>query len=227
MPRILAFTSGPQDWQALLADPAKHWRTGYSARTLAYCWEAADGFPPEVGACLSGASDPLIADMAPLIAIPEFKVRLPGGDRASQNDVFVLAKSRSGPVAIMVEGKVNESFGPTLGDWSEDASDGKRARLAFLLSTLGLTAKPENNIRYQLLHRAASAVMVGEQYRAAAAILLVHTFTGKNSGWTDYEAFLRLFGVAAVPGKTQLLSKVSRAPLFGAWVQGDPKFLHS
>ena len=43
MSKILAFTSGPDDWQALLADPVKHWRPGYSARTLAYCWEAAGG----------------------------------------------------------------------------------------------------------------------------------------------------------------------------------------
>jgi len=48
MPRIFKFTSGPNDWQSLLADPVKQWRKGFSARTLAYCWEAADGFPPEV-----------------------------------------------------------------------------------------------------------------------------------------------------------------------------------
>ena len=32
MPRIL-LTSGPDDWQKMLADPEKHWRSGYSART--------------------------------------------------------------------------------------------------------------------------------------------------------------------------------------------------
>ncbi len=47
MPRILAFTSGPDDWKALLASE-KHWRSGYSARTLAHCWEASDGFPAEI-----------------------------------------------------------------------------------------------------------------------------------------------------------------------------------
>ena len=56
MPRILSFTSGPAAWQALLADPNKHWRTGYSARTLAHCWEAADGFPPEVSVALKNAA---------------------------------------------------------------------------------------------------------------------------------------------------------------------------
>ena len=55
MPRILHFTTGPQDWQALLADPQKHWRTGFSARTLAHCWEAAQGLPPEVQAVFASS----------------------------------------------------------------------------------------------------------------------------------------------------------------------------
>ena len=40
-------TVGRQDWQKLLADPEKQWRTGYSARTIAYAWEAAKGHFPE------------------------------------------------------------------------------------------------------------------------------------------------------------------------------------
>ena len=108
MSRILAFSSGPQDWQALLADPVKHWKTGFSARTLAHSWEATDGFPPEVSLAFTHCAEPLLAKLTPLIAIPEFKVPLPGGVRASQNDIFVLARSSSGPVSIMVEGKVRE-----------------------------------------------------------------------------------------------------------------------
>src|SRR4051812_19333967 len=117
MARILAFTSGPKDWQALLADPIKHWRTGYSAKTLAHCWEAADGFPPEVLKGLQGSNEASLQDLAPILAIPEFKVPLPGGHRPSQNDLFVLARGAKGPVSIMVEGKVGECFGPTLGEW--------------------------------------------------------------------------------------------------------------
>jgi hypothetical protein len=225
MPRILAFTSGPQDWQALLADPEKHWRTGFSARTLAHAWEAADGFPPEIAAMLASATDPLIAGIVPLLAVPEFKVRLPGGERASQNDIFVLARSRSGPVSIMVEGKVNESFGPTLGKWLTEASPGKQERLRYLMSMIGLAAVLDGSIRYQLLHRAASAVIVGEQYRAAAALLLVHSFSNKRTGLPDYEAFLNLFGVRAESGVVQRLAGSSRVPLFAAWVTGDSRFL--
>jgi hypothetical protein len=226
--RVLAFTSGPDDWQALLADPVKHWRTGFSARTLAYSWEAADGFPPEVAQAISSCDDPLLSGLAPVLAVPEFKVPLPPtGGRASQNDIFVLARSISGPVAVMVEGKVDESFGPVLGDWLSEGSTGKRERLSFLLRTLGLDASPPDTLRYQLLHRAASAIITGEQYRAAAAVMLVHSFSQKRTGWSDYAAFASLFGVEAREGVVQRLGSASRIPLFGVWVVGDPQFLRS
>jgi hypothetical protein len=227
MSRILAFTSGPEDWKALLADPEKHWQAGYSARTLAHCWEAADGFPPEVTEVFAQPADPLLADLRPVLAVPEFKVPLPGGERSSQNDVFVLARSAAGPVSIMVEGKVNESFGPTLGQWLNEASRGKRTRLHFLMRALGLAAEPAGAIRYQLLHRTASAVITGEQYRAAAAIVLIHSFSDRRIGWRDYQAFVRLFGVEAHPGSVQRLGTASTIPLFGVWVAGDCSFLRS
>src|SRR6266850_490411 len=205
MARILTFTSGPEDWQALLADPTKHWKTGCSARTLAYCWEeaAAEGFPPE------------------------FKVPLPGGVRPSQNDLFVLARGAKGPVSIMVEGKVSESFGPTLGEWRNEASQGKKQRLQFLLRTLGLMEVPTASIRYQLLHRAASAVITGEQFRAAAAVMLVHSFSEQRFGWSDYQSFAKLFGVDAKEGVVQRLGRDSMPPLFCVWVVGNFKFLQS
>jgi len=227
MPRILAFTSGPQDWQALLADPVKHWKSGFSARTLAYSWEAADGFPPEVAKPLGKSDDPLLANLSPVLAVPEFKVSLPGGVRASQNDIFVLARSSSGPVSIMVEGKVSESFGPTLDEWRNEASPGKEERLKFLLRSLGLGVPPAGAIRYQLLHRAASAIITGEQYRAIAAVLLVHSYSQERVGWSDYQAFTRLFGVEAVLGSVQRFGSASSIPLFGVWVVGDPTFLQS
>lgn len=227
MPRILAFTSGPQDWQALLADPIKHWKSGYSARTLAHSWEAADGLPPEVDLPFTQSTEPLLANLTPLLAIPEFKVPLPCGVHASQNDIFVLARSASGPVSIMVEGKVNEPFGPTLDEWRSDASSGKEERLSFLLHKLGLSTIPSGSSRYQLLHRAASAIITGEQYRAVASVLLIHSFSHQLAGWSDYQSFTRLFGIEAEMGSLQRLGNDSSIPLFGVWVVGNPLFLQS
>jgi len=227
MPRILTFTSSPGDWQALLADPEKHWRTGYSAKTLAYCWESADGFPPEVSMAFEQTDQESLRKLVPLLAIPEFKVQLPGGTRASQNDIFVLARSAKGPVSIMVEGKVRESFGPTLGEWLRDASTGKQERLRFLLQTLCLMEEPPSSLRYQLLHRAASSIITAEQFRAVAAVMLVHSFSEERVGWSDYRAFAALFGVDAVEGAIQKFESSSRTPLFGAWIIGDVRFLKS
>lgn len=225
MARILSFSSGPNDWQRQLADPEKHWKTGYSARTLAYCWEDADGFPAEVAASLSCSCEPLLEELTPLLAVPEFKVPLPGGERASQNDIFVLARSSAGAVSIMVEGKVRESFGPTLESWCNESSSGKAERLRHILRVIGLVAAPQGDIRYQLLHRAASAVITAEQYRAVAAIVLIHSFSPERSGWPDFQAFTRLFGVEAEHGCVQKLAVSSRVPLFGAWITGNPKYL--
>jgi hypothetical protein len=227
MGRILAFTSGPHDWKELLADPAKQWKRGYSARTLAHCWEASDAFPPEVAQPFAISNEHLLAELTPILAVPEFKVCLPGGNRASQNDIFVLARSVAGPVVVMVEGKVNESFGPTIESWRKDVSPGKKARMAFLKRTLGLESSPPALVRYQLLHRAASAIIVGEQYRAAAAVLVIHSFSPKNAGWKDYQVFMKLFGVDAQMDAIQRLGATSRIPLFGVWVAGNPKFLEN
>ena len=35
MPKVYVPTTGSNDWRRLLADPAKQWRTGFSAKTLA------------------------------------------------------------------------------------------------------------------------------------------------------------------------------------------------
>lgn len=225
MPRIL-LTSGPDDWKKLLAEPEKQWKMGYSARTLAHCWEAADGFPPEVLKALHNTADPLLANLVSVFAIPEFKVPLPGGGHPSQNDLFVLAQSTAGPVCIMVEGKVNESFGPTLHDWKVDASAGKDERLGFLLRTLGISKPPNDGIRYQFLHRAASAIITAEQYRAVAAMVLVHSFSPQLVGWGDYETFVGLFGVAAQADTVQRLTSATSVALLAGWVTGDCSFLN-
>ena len=80
-------TTGVESWQALLADPIKHWRTGYSAKAMAYCWEEAQGFPPEVLSLFKGTD---LEALELLLCIPEHKVPLPGGLTQSQNDAFVL-----------------------------------------------------------------------------------------------------------------------------------------
>jgi len=53
----------------------------------------------------------------------------------------------------MVEGKVRESFGPTLEEWLKDPSPGKTRRLSFLTRALGLDQVPPRYIGYKNVSR--------------------------------------------------------------------------
>ena len=82
---------------------------------------------------------------------------------------------------MIVEGKIGEYFGPTLDEWRSKASPGKQERLSYLLRILGLGTTPPGTVRYQLSHRAVSALTTAGQYRAIAAILLVHSIEKGSS----------------------------------------------
>ncbi len=217
---ILIPSDGPESWQSLLADPEKHWRDGHSAKMLAESWERAQGFPPEVRDLLASSPDPALAEATPLIGIPEYQVPLPGGIRPSQNDLFVLAAAGSSLAAIMIEGKVEEPFGPTVAEWLTDASPGKLERLAFLQEKLGLTEAPDGNIRYQLLHRTASAVIEAQQFRARFAVMIVHSFSSHHAWLDDYQAFLALFAKEGSIGDLVPLFRLDGVELYCGWAAG-------
>ena len=220
MSRIFVPSTGPDDWRKLLADPDTQWRSGFSAHGLAHCWEQANGFPPEVVDLFAHSDVPAIQRMDLLAAFPEYRVALPGHGRSSQNDLFVLARSGDGRLAaIMVEGKVSEPFGPTVGQWQKAASDGKRVRLAALTSLLGLDNVPAH-IRYQLLHRTASAVIAARRFNAAGTLMLVHSFSDNGARFEDFAAFAHLFGVDAQPGTLHVLRLMHDIRLCAGWVHG-------
>ena len=83
MGRCYVPSRGPDAWQALLAKPDEHWKTGYSARTLAYSWEAHDGLPEEISSLIKTIPRYANEDPELLMAIPKWKVPLPGGSKAS------------------------------------------------------------------------------------------------------------------------------------------------
>ena len=225
MSRILVPSAGPGDWKCLLAKPEEQWARGKSARTLAHCWEDGDGFPPEI-AKLFTQSDAL-RELESLLIFPEWKVPLPGGRAASQNDVWVLAKAGDGLVSIAIEGKVEESFGQTLGNWKVNASSGKQERLQYLISCLGLSSEPPDGIYYQLMHRTASAVIEAERFGAKAAVMLVHSFSQEDSWFHEYCEFGRLLGIEAEVGVLGTTRVRNDLPLHLGWVRGDGRYLSS
>ena len=207
-----------EEWRAFTAQPEKHWVSGRSAMEIAKSWHNADGFPTPVKAVFQAAGEPF-SSMKPLLVIPEHKVPLRGGSRPSQNDVWVLASCGQGLASITVEGKVDESFDRTLVDWRRETTPGKEERLKFLWQTIGLLAEPPGHVRYQLLHRAASALIEAERFCADHAVMLVHSFSPDDAGLEDYRAFTDLFGVSSQPDQLVRLNQPSTVPLHAAWIR--------
>lgn len=223
-------TSGVEDWRKLLADPEKQWRTGYSARALAYAWETAGGFPPEIHNLFVQSGIPAFQKMELLLAIPEHKVLLPPySGHPSQNDLFVLAKNQAGHlIAATVEGKVSESFDRTLAEWNAEKSPGKEKRLAFIKGTLALTQELPPTIRYQLLHRTTSAILEAKRFSARSAIMIVHSFSQKDLWFSHYQEFLKLFGVSeASVGELYCLADIDGIKVYSGWARGEEKYLRA
>jgi len=224
MPPIYTPTTSPEEWRALLADPQKQWRTGYSARELAECWENADSFPVEFERLFAGSDNPGLRQLEMLLGIPEYKVEFPDGKRPSQNDLFVLARTIDRQlVVIMVEGKVSEPFGETIGVWCKDGSAGKIKRLKMLCEIVGLSDDPPDTIRYQLLHRTASAVLTAEKFNARYAMMVVHSFSPEHKWFEEYQDFLGLYCVKSGVNELVKIREIDGRQVYAGWVTGVNK----
>jgi hypothetical protein len=224
MKRIVVPTQSPEDWRRLLARPELHWKAGYSAMTLARSWEAAHpAAPPEIASLMESVGEPALQGLQLLLAIPEYQVDLPGGRRPSQTDVLALMRGQDGLVAVAVEGKVDEAFGPTVGEKRAEASAGVDERLTWITGRLGLVSVPDA-IRYQLLHRSVSALLIAEQFDAAAAVMLVQSFSPTARWFEDFEALVGLFGAPAAVGRLVRLGEFDGTPLYVGWCKGEQRF---
>ena len=218
MNKILIPTVGPESWRQFLADPEKQWKRGYSAMATALSWEAAQGVPAEIERLLGG-------EVELLLAIPEHKVPLPGGKRDSQCDVFCLLRQRDQTIAAAVEAKVREPFGPTVEEWLNNASAGKRERLQFIQDLLGLDGVVIPQLRYQLLHRTAAAVIEGRRFGTTKAAMIVQSFSQEHAWFDDFSAFVVAMGGSAVRGDAVELELPSGSKLVLGWATGSQDFL--
>lgn len=221
-------STGSHDWRWLLANPALHWKHGASAMALADAWENAGGWPAPVAVALARDSD--LAYLEPLLGLPEHREALPGGRAASQTDLLVLARTTKGELAtIAVEGKAEESFGrSTVAEWRNGASAGARKRLAFLLDVLSLEDDARvGSVRYQLLHRTAAAVLAARRFGARHALMLVHSFSPKDSHIEDFESFAKLFGPEIAKGSIARVGELGDVILHLGWVSDTPRDLAS
>jgi hypothetical protein len=209
----------------LLAQPDLHWVSGKSAMSAAASWEdAATRLPPEITAALDAANDPDVSGLELLIAVPEWEVSLPGGTTTSCTDVLAVASNAKGLVVIAVEAKVEEEFGPTIGEKRSGASTGQLHRLEFLHRTLGLADALPGDVRYQLLHRTASAVLAAKTFHASTAVMIVQSFSLESRGLADYKKFCQALGVSGATGTVVPVQNPSGPRLFLGWCAGDQRF---
>lgn len=227
MNKIYIPSDSPDRWKDLLAQPKKQWKKGYSARSLAYCWQEADGFPVNIVMTFQKSKIDLFKNVELLFAFPEYKVPLLGGKRESQNDIYVIAKSNNNLISIMIEGKVSEPFDKPVSSWISNpgGNSGKQVRLNFLLNKLNLNHTQVQQIRYQLLHRTVSAIIEAQRIGAKNALMLVHSFSQTNEWFDDFAQFVKLFDLTAIINSIVGPYQKDGINLYFGWTKGDEDYL--
>lgn len=212
---ILVPATSTDDWKKLLASTGRHWQEGCSAQALAHRWQASRGFPPEISALL--ATNDLTRDATLLLAIPEHQVPLAGGARASQTDVWALARTPHGLWSLAIEGKASESFGPALSEWGRSRT-GQRDRWDGLCALLEVNRDCDRAIPYRLFHRTASALLEARRFFATGAAVIVHSFGGTHEWFDDFQRFVWMMGGGRLrPGRLMAVGKREGINLAFGW----------
>jgi len=134
---------------------------------------------------------------------------------------MVLARNEQHLVAIGVEAKVDEEFGPTVGQKRKKASPGQTERLEFLHKELGLEEQLEDRVRYQLLHRTVSAVLTARDFHAQVAVMAVQSFS-KTAAWhQDFVDFAAAAGGKEVADDVYHLGAVETPRVYLAWCRAE------
>jgi hypothetical protein len=225
MVRTYIPTRTAENWRQSLAAPDTQWQTGYSAKTLACCWQDADGFPACVRKAFLNSGTAIFRHIEPLLIIPGHEASLPGGAPDARNDIFILARSVSQLVSITVEGKVDEPFGRRVSEWLQAPSADKQEHLEFLCSELNVPAESFHDIPSRLLHRTVSAKLLARPFQAGSALMMVHSFSSKDAGFDQYAQFAALFGIKAEKNMIQPALRFDGLVLYLGWVKGNQAYL--
>lgn len=167
-------------------------------------WELAartgrgSGFPKEIEALLTSAyGTPTL-----LLGIAEHKVSLPGGNAASQSDVWGLVQTPSGIVSLTIEAKAKESFGnESVRKWlargkSDRARANRQERWKAIQESLPAAVDGEYvDVAYQLLHRCASAVIEAKRFHLTHAACIVQAFETPKKRFKEFSDFCKVIGI--------------------------------
>lgn len=220
---ILVPATSLEDWKKPLGDPDEQWKPGTSAHALATSWHGLMRFPREISTLFSASNATRGATL--LLAIPEHQVPLAGAARASQTDLWLLARTPRGLLSVVVEGKMDESFGPSVSDWQACETPGERTRWAALCGLLEIESPCDGSIRPQLFHRTASALLEARRFFARGAAVIVHSFSQSCDGFGDFQQFVKLMGgFMRAPGTLVAVPPREGIELFFGWAQGPFDF---
>ena len=221
MKRIFVNTDGLGDWRKKLADPVKHWKREKSAFECAVSWESAKrtghGLPNKIRRILNKSEKFKKGEL--LLAIPEHQVPLKPSGRGSQNDVWTLIKFKHDIFSVSVEAKAGEDFDDTVIDWlnKDEKKAGRKERLKFLKTILQIEHAETDNVRYQLLHRAVSAILEARRFRTDGAMMIIQSFSDSDK-FDDFANFCNLFGIKAERNIAFRVESFKEMPLYFCWI---------
>lgn len=216
LPRIHLPLLRPEDVIPHLGKAA-HWKEGRSAKAVTESWFHANDIPPRVRAVLEQAPEYRGAELVD--AWLERCVDLGDGQRPTQTDLMAVLGIGDELAVLAVEAKVDESFGPKVDEWLAEATEAKQRRLTYLAGLFGLDPAACGPLRYQLLHRTASAVLEARRYRGKHAVMLVQSFCPNRSGLGDFIGFVEAAGLARLePDRMSAPMEAGAISLRVGWV---------
>jgi hypothetical protein len=192
IPRLHLPLIEPEDVVRHLGHQERHWKVGRSAHALTHVWAKENGLPRSIRSILQ--AHPTFRSAELIDGFLERQVDLGSAGRPSQTDLLAVIGLDKHIAIVAVEGKAGEPFGDVVSKWL-DGSDTKTKRLQGLCKTLGLSVEQAKPLRYQLLHRTASAIYEAKRYRTDLAGVLVHNFAADQIGYPDFCAFVATLGV--------------------------------
>ena len=183
----------PEDVISHLGKPS-HWKEGRSAKCLVDQWWHANALPSTVARMLDHTSEWQGAELVD--AYVERQTSLEDGRPShSQSDLLAIVALENRLGIIAIEAKVDEGFDKTVSEWLGNDSFGKVRRLTKLCELLGISPDGIGDLRYQLLHRAASAILEAKRYRASQTAMIIQSWCPNASGFQDFVAFSQVVGM--------------------------------
>ena len=219
----------------------KNYKQGsYSAYQVSQSWRNLNGrLPAPMSKIFESSKDPLFHNLKPEHIVAEKQIYLLDSlKNPSRTDIMSYCSNSMGETILLcVECKAKETFASRVSSWvaTPDEPPIRRQALLFhqkaelvprklnrlksLNTVLGTNVMPDSHLRYQLLHRTASAIIEGRNLSARAAVMVVQAFTASVENFFDFSDFCDTLGLSC-PRKDTVLG-----PYFTPFNESTPLYL--